>query len=217
VVIFLSQILLARWIGGVEFGIYVLRLDLAANGRRHHPSRAAAHRAAHRPRIHPAQRSRRIARLPARQPLDRVSGLRPRSRSLGASPVHALERSLDAGTIMPLYLACVALPFYAVSSMLDGLARPYNAVNIALLPPFVLRPLMLIATMAAALALGIAADATTAMAAFAVATWTTTLVQLILFSRCVAPKCRPGHSATTSALGSSYRARSSRSGCSTCC
>ena len=111
---------------------------------------------------------------------------------LGAYAVYGLERSLDAGTIMPLYLACAALPFYAVSSMLDGLARPYNAVNIALLPPFVLRPLMLIATMAAALALRIAADATTAMAAFAVATWTTTLVQLILFSRCVAPKVPTG-------------------------
>ena len=93
---------------------------------------------------------------------------------------------------MPLYLACVALPLYPVSSMLDGLARPYNAVNIALLPPFVLRPLMLIATMAAALALDIAADATTAMAAFAFATWITTLVQLILFSRCIARKVPTG-------------------------
>ena len=90
--------------------------------------------------------------------------------ALGAYAVNALERSLDVGTIMPLYLACVALPLYAVSSMLDGLARPYNAINIALLPPFVLRPLMLIATMAAALALDIAADATTAMAAFTFAT-----------------------------------------------
>ena len=51
---------------------------------------------------------------------------------------------------------------------------------------------MLIATMAAALALGIAADATTAMAAFAIATWTTTLVQLILFSRCLARKVPAG-------------------------
>ena len=69
---------------------------------------------------------------------------------LGAFAVHALEPSLERGTIMPLYLACVALPLYPVSNMLDGLARPYNAVNIALLPPFVLRPLMLIAAMAAA-------------------------------------------------------------------
>jgi hypothetical protein len=79
-----------------------------------------------------------------------------------------------------------------VSSWLDGVARPYSAMNIALRPRFVLRPLMLIATMAAALALGIAADATTAMAAFAIATWTTTLVQLILFSSCIARKVPAG-------------------------
>ena len=114
---------------------------------------------------------------------------------------------------MPLYLACVALPLYALSNMLDGLARAYNAVNIALLPPFVLRPLMLIAADGrGALALGIAADATTAMAAFAFATWTTTLVQLVLFNRCLARRSGRARGATMSAPGSRRRARSSRSG-----
>jgi O-antigen/teichoic acid export membrane protein len=84
---------------------------------------------------------------------------------------------------MPLYLACVALPLYAFSNMLDGLARSYNAVTIALLPPFVLRPLVLIAAMAAAYFAGISTDATVAMAAFALATWTTTLVQLFMLGR----------------------------------
>ena len=94
---------------------------------------------------------------------------------------------------MPLYLACVALPFYPVTNMLDGLARSYNAVNIALLPPFVLRPLMLIAPMAAAhLRSASTPDATTAMAAFAFATWTTTLLQLVLFNRCLASKIPAG-------------------------
>jgi O-antigen/teichoic acid export membrane protein len=108
----------------------------------------------------------------------------------GALAVHWLD--LERGTVMPLYLACVALPLYPVSNMLDGLARTYNAVNIALLPPFVLRPLMLIAAMAAALALGIAADATTAMAAFAFATWTTTLIQLVMFNRRLASRIPAG-------------------------
>src|SRR4029078_11828503 len=183
-VIFLSQILLARWMGGVEFGIYVYAwtwLQMVGDI------------------IHlglPLTAQRIVPEYTQRNDLDGLRGFLLGSRwivfaaatavaVLGAYAVDALERSLDRGTIMPLYLACVALPLYAVSSMLDGLARPYNAINIALLPPFVLRLLMLIATMGAALALWIAADATTAMAAFAVATWTTTLVQLILFSRCV--------------------------------
>ena len=136
----------------------------------------------------------------------------------GALAVHALEPSLDRGTVMPLYLACVALPLYPVSNMLDGLARPYNAVNIALLPPFVLRPLMLIAAMAAAHRVRhrrrrddrdgrvrlrhLDDDARSA--------------------RPVQPlprpaECRPDRGATMSAPGSRRRARSSRSGPSTCC
>ncbi len=191
VVIFLSQILLARWIGGVEFGIYVYAwtwLQMVGDI------------------IHlglPLTAQRIVPEYTQRNDLDGLRGFLLGSRwvvfaaatmtaALGAFSVHTLEQSLDVGTIMPLYLACIALPLYPVSNMLDGLARPYNAIYIALLPPFVLRPLMLIATMAAALALGIAADATTAMAAFAIATWTTTLVQLVLFSRCLARQVPAG-------------------------
>jgi O-antigen/teichoic acid export membrane protein len=189
--IFLSQILPARWMGSVEFGIYVYAwtwLQMVGDI------------------IHlglPLTAQRTIPEYTQRDDLDGLRGFLIGSRWIvfatatvvavaGALAVHGLEQSLETGTIMPLYLACVALPLYPVSNMLDGLARPYNAVNIALLPPFVLRPLMLIAAMAAALAFGIAANATTAMAAFAFATWTTTLVQLVLFNRCLARKIPAG-------------------------
>jgi O-antigen/teichoic acid export membrane protein len=191
VIIFLSQILLARWMGGVEFGIYVYAwtwLQMVGDI------------------IHlglPLTAQRAIPEYTQRNDLAGLRGFLVGSRWIvfaaatsiavaGAFAIHALEHSLETGTIMPLYLACIALPLYPVSNMLDGLARPYNAVNIALLPPFVLRPLMLIAVMAAALAFGIAANATTAMAAFAIATWTTTLVQLVLFHRCLARQIPAG-------------------------
>ena len=63
------------------------------------------------------------------------------------------------------------------------------------------------------MALGIAADATTAMAAFAFATWTTTLVQLVLFNRCLA-RTGAGRAAALRCqrLDQDRRARSSRSG-----
>ena len=129
-----------------------LCLDLAADGRRHRPSRLAAHRAAHHSRIHPAQRPRRAARLPDRQPLDRVCHRQPLVAVLGAFAVHALDagarsRHRSCRSISPAS-RCRST---RSANMLDGLARSYNAVNIALLPPFVLRPLMLIAVMAAAL------------------------------------------------------------------
>ena len=215
ITIFLSQILLARWMGSVEFGIYVYAwtwLQMVGDI------------------IHlgfPLTAQRTIPEYTQRDDLDGLRGFLLGSRWIvfatatvaavaGAIAVHGLEQSLEIGTIMPLYLACLALPLYAVSSTLDGLARAYNAVNIALLPPFVLRPLMLIAVMAVIHMAGIEANATNAMAAFAFATWTTTLVQLALFNRCLARKIPAGPSATMSAPGSRQRARSSQSGPSTC-
>ena len=102
--------------------------------------------------------------------------------------------------------------------MLDGLARSYNAVGTALLPPFVLRPLVLIAVMAVAHASGFVADATTAMAAFAFATWPTTLVQLVMLNRRLR-EARAGRPAALrrQRLARRQRCRSSRSGRSTCC
>jgi O-antigen/teichoic acid export membrane protein len=181
-IVFLSQILLARWMGGFEFGIYVYAWTwLLLVGDIIHLGL-------------PLTAQRTIPEYTQRQQFDRLRGFLFGSRLvvfamgsviavLGAVAVHSLRRFIDTSTIMPLYLACVALPLYAFSNMLDGLARSYNAVTIALLPPFVLRPLVLIAAMAAAYFAGILTDATVAMAAYALATWTTTLVQLFMLGR----------------------------------
>jgi O-antigen/teichoic acid export membrane protein len=181
-VVFLSQVLLARWMGGFEFGIYVyawtwllLVGDLIHLGL-------------------PLTAQRVVPEYTQRCDFDRLRGFLFASRwtvfaigtlvaVAGALAVHALEPWIDRHTVMPLYLACVALPFYTLANMLDGLARCYNAVGTALIPPFVLRPLMLIAVVGAAYAAGLVTDATAAMAAFAFATWSATAVQLVLLQR----------------------------------
>jgi O-antigen/teichoic acid export membrane protein len=190
-VIFASQILLARWMGGAEFGIYVYAWTwLQMIGDIIHLGL-------------PLTAQRTIPEYTQRGELDRLRGFLIGSRwivfaagtmvaILGALAVHWLEQSLDRGTIMPLYLACVALVLYPLANMLDGLARAYNAVNLALLPPFVLRPLTLIAVMAVAHFSGFLTNAATGMAAFAFATWTTTLLQLVMLHRCLARKVPAG-------------------------
>lgn len=183
-IIFLAQVLLARWMGGFEFGIYVyawtwvlLVGDIIHLGL-------------------PVTAQRYVPEYTQRGEFDRLRGFLSGSRwmvfacgtavaVLGAVAVRALEPWLDTHTVLPLYLACVALPLYTLSNVLDGLSRAYNVIHIALLPPFVLRPLMVISVMAAAHYSGLTTDATTAMAAFVVAAWTATLVQLVTLERCL--------------------------------
>jgi O-antigen/teichoic acid export membrane protein len=190
-VIFLSQVLLARWMGSSEFGTYVyawtwllLVGDIIPLGL-------------------PLTAQRYIPEYTQRNQFDRLRGFLLASRwlvfaigtaaaLLGALAVHRFARAFDVAAIVPLYFACIALPFYALANMLDGMARCYNAANIALLPQFVLRPIILIAVVGTAHAFGFMTDAATAMIAFAFATWVTTLFQLGMLQRRIAAAVPPG-------------------------
>ena len=99
VVVFLSQILLARWMGSFEFGIYVyvwtwlllvgdiVHLGLPLIAQRYIPEYTQRNAA------------RRAARLPDRQPLARRSGSATAVALLGAALVHALDAWLDPHTV----------------------------------------------------------------------------------------------------------------------
>ncbi len=190
-IVFLSQILLARWMGSGEFGVYVYAFTwLLLIGDIIHFGL-------------PTTAQRFIPEYTQRRKLDLLRGFLVGSRwitfamatavaVLGAVTVHSIESALDRNVIMPLYLACICLPFYALTNMLDGLARSYNRINLALVPPFVLRPLVLLGMLAAAHTVGLAIDATAAMAALAFAIWTTTLIQLLLIDRGLAKAVEPG-------------------------
>jgi O-antigen/teichoic acid export membrane protein len=181
-VLYLSQVLLARWMGSFEFGVYVYvwtwvlligtmaDLGLAIAAQRFIPEYAE------------------------RKVLDLLRGFLTGSRWLalgiatamavvGALGVKLIEPWLDHYLVIPLYLACVALPLYGLQNMLDGIARTYNWVNLALLPPYIGRPLTLIAVMAAAHFAGFPSDAVTAMIAAVVSTWANAIVQLVLVDR----------------------------------
>jgi O-antigen/teichoic acid export membrane protein len=189
--LYLSQILLARWMGSFEFGVYVyvwtwvlLIGTLADFGL------AIA-----------AQRF--IPEYTERKALDLLRGFLSGSCWLtfaiatvlaiaGALGVKLIEPWLDHYFVIPLYLACLTLPLYALENILDGIARTYNWINLALLPPYIGRPLVLIIVMAAAHLAGMPADAATAMLAAVVATWLMAIVQLVLVSRRLKATVAPG-------------------------
>ena len=190
-IMFGSQVLLARWMGSAEFGTYVyvwtwliLLGDLVHLGV-------------------PLTAQRFVPEYTQGNAFDLLRGYLAGSRwitflmgtvaaAIGALIVRAIETSLDSRVIMPFYLACAALPFYAFTFMLDGLARSYNWINLALLSPYVVRPLTVIACLAALRAACFTIDATTAMAVLAGAIWLTALIQLLRLDRRLKSVVAPG-------------------------
>ena len=189
--LYLSQILLARWMGSFEFGVYVyvwtwvlLIGTLADFGL------AIA-----------AQRF--IPEYTERKALDLLRGFLSGScwlafaiataiAAAGALGVKLIEPWLSHYLVIPLYLACLTLPLYALENMLDGIARTYNWINLALLPPYIGRPLVLIIVMLAAHLAGMPANAATAMVAAVIATWLNAVVQLVMVSRRLKSTVAPG-------------------------
>ena len=90
---------------------------------------------------------------------------------------------LDSHYVLPLFLALVCLPLYTLTDLHDGLGRATGWITIALLPPYVLRPLLIIVVMVAARLAGFPLDAATATGAAIIATWLTAVAQLLLIDR----------------------------------
>ena len=190
-VVFLSQILLARWMGSFEFGTYVyvwtwvlLLGDVVHLGV-------------------PLTAQRFVPEYTQRNAFNELRGFLIGSRwltfavtstaaLLGALAVYLIEPSLDRNVVMPLYLACAALPFYALSFMLDGIARAYNWIAIGLMPHSLWRPIVMLALMAGIYAAGYPMNAATAMLAIVAAIWGTTLVQLVVIDRRLKQTVAPG-------------------------
>lgn len=179
---YVTQIALARWMGSHEFGIYVyvwtwvmmlggaVDLGLASSAQRFIPNYTEA---------------RDTARLRAF-----LSGSRWLAFAIatalslaGLVAVRLLEPWLDQATIIPLYVACLILPMYGLLHVQDGIARSYNWINLALVPPFIFRQVLLLALLGAAYGLGYATDATTGLAAAAISIWVTALGQMLLLNR----------------------------------
>lgn len=179
---YLSQILLARWMGVFEFGVFVYALTwllllgglvdfgLAASAQYFVPKYAGRGDAGHLRGY--LDGSRRL-----------VFALAALVAASGALAVFLLQDRLGFHAALPLYLACLTLPVFGVMNVQDGISRAYNWPYLALLPNFVLRPALLVALMGAVYAAGYAPGATTAVVLVALSVWATGLGQLVLVNR----------------------------------
>lgn len=178
VIAFVSQVLMARWMGSFEYGIFVLVWvtmvivgNLACLG--FHTSVI-----------------RFIPEYSERGMMAELRGIVMTSRlfvliastaiaALGALGVWLLSPFIENYYVVPFILGVILLPMIAMSDLVQGLARANSWALFALSPTFLIRPVLILAFMALMLLLGYAPDAKTAIFAAIAATYATTIGQLI--------------------------------------
>jgi O-antigen/teichoic acid export membrane protein len=186
-----SQVLLARWMGRFEFGIYIYvwtwvlmigalaDMGLSSAARRFIPEYTELNA----PDLLRGflSGSRWLA-----------LGIATAIAAVGALGVFALSPWLDHFAVIPLYLACVTIPIYGLGSVQAGVAQAYDWPNLAFMPFYIWRQLTITVTMGAAWALGAPTGAVTAMLIAVGTTWIVTVGQLFVLDRRVKSKVPPG-------------------------
>ena len=182
VIAFASQVMMARWMGPFEYGIFVLVWvtmiiigSLACLG--FHTSVI---------RFIPEYRQHgRLAELRGILLASRLFVLCASTAvaGLGMLGVRLFSPWIESYYVVPFYLGIVCLPMLALTDVLQGIARAHSWAFSALLPTYITRPVLILVFMAAALALGFPADAATAILASIAATYATAVSQLVFITR----------------------------------
>jgi O-antigen/teichoic acid export membrane protein len=188
---YLSQILLARWMGGSDYGVYVYVWTwvLLLGSMMDFGISASAQK------IIPEYRTAGEYAL--------LRGFLAGSRwmtfvvssavsLLLAGVIKLLSPWIGASEIVPLYIGCITLPAFVVANTQDGIARSHDWMRLGLMPQFIVRQALIIGITAGAFALGFNLGATAAMIASASAVWIAMIGQMLVLNRRLALHIEPG-------------------------
>ena len=165
---FVSLVLLARWMGAFEFGIYayvwtwvilvgtMAPLGLNTSIMRFVPEYMARRRWG---RMWGLLKQTHLMVLAAAVGVSLVSGVL----------LWVLAPSIDAFYVLPFAVALVVMPLYAFMDMQEGTARAFGWVTLAYIIPYVMRPLLLLTGIGTMVLIGMSPDAVTALVAMVTA------------------------------------------------
>ena len=179
---FASQVLLARWLGGYEFGIFtyvwvwvnvvgsLCTVGFAVSAIRFLPEyRATA--------------AKDLARGFLRAGRGVSFGAGIACTLAGLAVLYLLDDAVAVYYRVPLALALACVPAYALIDFQDGVGRAHSWIDLALAPPYIARPLLLLGFVGLAISLGWAHSAETAVLAAIAANWLTAAGQYALQRR----------------------------------
>ena len=188
---FVSQVLLARWMGSFEYGIFVLVWttmiiigNLSCFG--FHTSVI---------RFVPEFRQKNmLAELRGILVTSRLFVLLAASlmAAIGMLVVRMCSGMIESYYVVPFVLGLVCMPMIALSDLLQGISRAHARAISGLAPTYITRPVLILVYMALALALGYPPTANTAIVAAILATYTTTLTTLVTVTASFDARIPPG-------------------------
>lgn len=181
VIAFVSQVLLARWMGPFEYGIFVLvwvTMVIAGN-----LSCLGFHTSVIR-FVSEYRENSRAAELRGLLVTSRVFAIASSTliAVIGFAGLWWFQDAVESYYVVPFYLGIICLPMIALSDLLQGISRAHAWAFSALSPTYLVRPVLILVCMAGALAAGYAPTARTAMICAILATYATTMWQLVTVS-----------------------------------
>lgn len=191
---YLAQILLARWMGGSDYGVYVYVWTwvLLLGSMMDFGISASAQKII--PEYHTSGDDARLRGfLFGSRWL--TFGVSIVVSVLLAGVVKMLSPWIDAEAVLPLYVGCATLPAFVVANTQDGIARSYDWMRLGLMPQFIVRQSLIIGFTAGAFVLGFNLGATLAMLASAAAVWIAMIGQMIVLNRRLDGQIEPGSKA----------------------